>query len=117
MESAQERPSFTRGGVTTTASGVYVVLGLALEDISSRPVTPLTSPVQLLDNGGNLYSPDNYATVLADGGEPFTLRTYNPNVPVTVPVVFDVPRALALSSLTLRLDWGVAPLSYIALAA
>ncbi len=103
--------------MTTTASGVYVVLGLALEDISSRPVTPLTSPVQLLDNGGNLYSPDNYATVLADGGEPFTLRTYNPNVPVTVPVVFDVPRALALSSLTLRLDWGVAPLSYIALAA
>lgn len=104
LTSVEERTGVSNGfGGMHDASGVYVVCGISIQNISNTPQAPLNSPVSLVDGAGNIYTHSSYATdLLNPDGSGVTFRTYNPNTVVSLQIAFDVPAGTQLTSLRMR---------------
>jgi len=75
------------------ASGIYVVVGLTIENTKDESKVFSESAAKLAATDGTSYSTDTDATIMSagDGQDPLFLTEMHPDLPVSGTLIFDVP--------------------------
>jgi len=95
-------PSVGSSGLTSKAQGQFCLVTVSVKNIGTEPQTMFDSNQTVVDAKGAKYQPDTTAGLYANPSDSFFVKAINPGNSMTGVIVYDVPKGLTPTAITLH---------------